>query len=116
MRGSHSVVTAWVEDRLVGLGNTLSDGHLVVYYPHLLVHPDSAGVGSARGDRVPAATPVRGPPLAHLGRRQAGGRVLRECGFARAGGHRRCGFMPVRTLRPVGFEKGASSIDEAIKP
>jgi GNAT superfamily N-acetyltransferase len=40
MRGLHSVVTAWAEDRLVGLGNTLSDGHPVVYYPHLLVHPD----------------------------------------------------------------------------
>ena len=48
MRGSHSVVTAWAEDRLVGLGNTLSDGHLVVYYPHLLVHPDfrRRGIGA----------------------------------------------------------------------
>jgi GNAT superfamily N-acetyltransferase len=48
MRGSHCVVTAWAEDRLVGLGNTLSDGHLVVYYPHLLVHPDfrRRGIGA----------------------------------------------------------------------
>lgn len=38
--GSHSLVTAWHDDRLVGLGNAISDGHLVVYYPHLLVHPD----------------------------------------------------------------------------
>lgn len=38
--GSHSLVTAWDDERLVGLGNAISDGHLVVYYPHLLVHPD----------------------------------------------------------------------------
>ena len=27
---SHSLVTAWVGTRLVGLGNAISDGHLVV--------------------------------------------------------------------------------------
>ena len=45
--GSHSVVSAWIGTRLVGLGNAISDGHLVVYYPHLLVHPDfrSRGIG-----------------------------------------------------------------------
>lgn len=45
---SDSLVTAWTDDRLVGLGNALSDGHLVVYFPHLLVHPEfqSRGVGS----------------------------------------------------------------------
>ena len=42
---SHSLVTAWHEEQLVGLGNALSDGHLVVYYPHLLVHPDYQGKG-----------------------------------------------------------------------
>ena len=40
LRHSHSLVTARVDGRLVGLGNAISDGHLVVYYPHLLVHPD----------------------------------------------------------------------------
>jgi hypothetical protein len=34
---SHSFITAWDNERLVGLGNALSDGHLVVYYPHLIV-------------------------------------------------------------------------------
>jgi len=43
--GSHSLVTAWDGERLVGLGNAISDGHLVVYYPHLLVHPDYQGRG-----------------------------------------------------------------------
>jgi GNAT superfamily N-acetyltransferase len=42
---SHSLVTAWHENKLVGLGNALSDGFLVVYYPHLLVHPEYHGKG-----------------------------------------------------------------------
>jgi len=42
---SHSLVTAWDGDQLVGLGNALSDGYLVVYYPHLIVHPDYQGKG-----------------------------------------------------------------------
>jgi GNAT superfamily N-acetyltransferase len=42
---SHSLVSAWSGDRLVGLGNAISDGFLVVYYPHLLVHPSFQGKG-----------------------------------------------------------------------
>ena len=42
---SHTLITAWREDKLVGLGNAISDGYLVVYYPHLLVHPDYQGNG-----------------------------------------------------------------------
>jgi hypothetical protein len=44
---SHSFITAWHNERLVGLGNALSDGYLVVYYPHLIVHPDyhEKGIG-----------------------------------------------------------------------
>ena len=42
---SHSLVSAWSGDRLVGLGNTISDGHLIVYYSHLLVHPQYQGQG-----------------------------------------------------------------------
>lgn len=42
---SHTLITAWSNDELVGLGNAISDGHLVVYYPHLLVHPDFHGRG-----------------------------------------------------------------------
>lgn len=45
LRNSHSVISAWAGDQLVGLGNALSDGFLVVYYPHLLVHPDYQGQG-----------------------------------------------------------------------
>src|SRR5262245_7529032 len=46
--GSHSLVTAWDGDKLVGLGNALSDGALVVYYPHLLVLPEYQGRGIGR--------------------------------------------------------------------
>ena len=42
---SHSLVTAWQDGRLVGLGNAISDGHLVVYYSHLLVDPEFQGMG-----------------------------------------------------------------------
>lgn len=42
---SHSLVSAWDNDRLVGIGNAISDGYLVVYYPHLLVHPEYQGKG-----------------------------------------------------------------------
>jgi len=42
---SHSLISAWHEGQLVGIGNSISDGHLVVYYPHLLVHPDFQGKG-----------------------------------------------------------------------
>jgi len=45
---SHTVVTAWDGQRLVGLGNAISDGYLVVYYPHLLVHPEYQGQGIGR--------------------------------------------------------------------
>ncbi len=45
LTNSHSLITAWIDDKLVGLGNAISDGYLVVYYPHLLVHPDYQGKG-----------------------------------------------------------------------
>ncbi len=40
-----TLVTAWDGNQLVGLGSALTDGCLVVYYPHLLVHPDYQGRG-----------------------------------------------------------------------
>ena len=48
LQDSHSIAYARSGDRMIGIGNAISDGHLVVYYPHLLVHPDfeRMGVGS----------------------------------------------------------------------
>ena len=42
---SHSLVTAWENEKLVGLANAISDGYLVVYYPHMLVLPNYQGKG-----------------------------------------------------------------------
>jgi ribosomal protein S18 acetylase RimI-like enzyme len=45
---SHSLVTAWKRELLVGLGNAISDGHLVAYFPHLVVHAAYQGRGIGR--------------------------------------------------------------------
>lgn len=45
LKNSHSLVTARDSGKLIGLGNAISDGHLVVYYPHLLVLPEYQGQG-----------------------------------------------------------------------
>ncbi len=48
LRNSHTLVTARINGRLVGIGNAISDGHLVVYYPHMLVDPRYQGRGVGR--------------------------------------------------------------------
>ena len=48
LSNSHALVTARQSGHLVGLGNAISDGHLVVYFPHLLVHPDHQRQGIGR--------------------------------------------------------------------
>jgi len=48
LKNSHSLVTARLEGRLVGIGNAISDGHLVVYFPHMLVHSDAQRQGIGR--------------------------------------------------------------------
>ena len=48
LRNSHSLVVARTAGKLVGIGNAISDGHLVVYYPHMLVDPDYQGKGVGR--------------------------------------------------------------------
>ena len=45
MQNSHSVVTAYYEEKLIGLANAISDGALVVYFPHLLIHPKYQRIG-----------------------------------------------------------------------
>jgi GNAT superfamily N-acetyltransferase len=48
LRNSHSLVTARSAGKLLGLGNAISDGFLVVYFPHMLVHPQYQGQGIGR--------------------------------------------------------------------
>ena len=45
---SHTLVTAWVNDSLVGISNAITDGHLVVDFPHLLVSPSYQQLGIGR--------------------------------------------------------------------
>ena len=45
LRNSHCLVTARLNGQLIGIGNAISDGHLVVYFPHMLVHPSHQGQG-----------------------------------------------------------------------
>ncbi|MES9861215.1 MAG: GNAT family N-acetyltransferase [Candidatus Thiodiazotropha sp. LLP2] len=45
LQNSHTLVTARLDGQLIGIGNAISDGHLVVYYPHMLVHPTYQGKG-----------------------------------------------------------------------
>ena len=82
---SHSLISAWDGTRLVGLGNAISDGHLVVYYPHLIVHPEYQGRGV--GSEIMRRLMQRYNGF-HQQILVADGRALdfyRKCGFERAG-------------------------------
>jgi GNAT superfamily N-acetyltransferase len=48
LRNSHALATARVDGRLVGLVNAISDGHLVAYFPHMLVLPECQRQGVGR--------------------------------------------------------------------
>ncbi len=48
LKNSDSLVSARISGKLGGVGNAISDGSLVVYYPHMLVHPDHKGKGIGR--------------------------------------------------------------------
>lgn len=84
LRASHSLVTAWDGNKLVGLGNAISDGCLV-YYPHLLVLPDYQGRGI--GSRLMRMLLARYAGF-HQHMLTADRRAVdfyRKCGFTRAG-------------------------------
>ena len=49
LANSDHLVAAYDGEKLIGLANAITDGHLVVYYPHLLVHPAAQGGGVGRG-------------------------------------------------------------------
>lgn len=48
LSNSQTVISAWHQNSLVGLGNAISDRALVVYYPHLLVLPSYQNMGIGR--------------------------------------------------------------------
>lgn len=48
IKNSHSVVTAWDDNKLVGLMNALSDGVMTAYFHYLLVRPEYQGMNIGR--------------------------------------------------------------------
>lgn len=85
LANSHSVVSAWDDATLVGLGNAITDGHLVVYYPHLLVLPEYHGRGI--GVAIMKALQARYAGFhQHMLVADPGTTAFyRKCGFERAG-------------------------------
>ena len=82
---SHTLVSAWDGDLLVGIGNAISDGFLVVYYPHLLVKPEYQGQGV--GQRIVEILKHRYEGM-HMQMLVADGEAIafyQKCGFIRAG-------------------------------
>lgn len=83
--GSHSLVTAWDNQRLIGLGNAISDGALVVYYPHLLVLPEYRGRGIGRAIVQRLAAKYAGFHQQMLVADHDAVEFYKKCGFGRAG-------------------------------
>ena len=81
---SHSLVTAWDGDTLAGLGNAISDGYLVVYYPHLLVLPayQGRGIGTRLRQMLMARYEGFHQPMLVADERAI--EFYRKCGFKRA--------------------------------
>ena len=85
LRNSDALVSAWADKELVGLANAISDGYLVVYYPHMLVHPEYQGRGIGAEIMKRLMKKYQG---FHQHVLIADGRAIefyRKCGFTRAG-------------------------------
>lgn len=85
LRRSDSVVSAWVDGVLVGLGNAISDHGLVVYYPHLLVLPEYQNKGIGREIMKRLMKCYRGFHQHILIAEFKAAGFYRKCGFTRAG-------------------------------
>jgi len=85
LMNSHSLVTAWDGEKLVGLANAISDGYLVVYYSHVLVLPDYQGQGVGRElmNRVMSRYPDFHQHMLVADNDSIG--FYEKCGFVRAG-------------------------------
>lgn len=82
---SHHLVSAWKEKELIGIGNAISDGFLVVYYPHLLVHPDYQGEGIGRKLVEILKQRYKGFHMHILVAEHKAIPFYEKCGFVRAG-------------------------------
>jgi len=82
---SHSLISAWKEDQLIGIGNAISDGHLVVYYPHLLVLPDFQNQGIGKNIIKLLMRKYEGFHQQILVADHKAAGFYKSCGFTRAG-------------------------------
>ena len=85
LTNSHTLITAWINDKLVGVANAISDGYLVVYYPHMVIHPEyqNKGIGTKM---MEAMQKVYGGYHQQL--LTADGKAVdfyKKCGFEKAG-------------------------------
>lgn len=85
LTNSYGLITAWDDNILAGLANAISDGHLVIYYPHLLVLPEyqGKGIGSMIMKRF-----IKKYEHFHQQILVADGRAIdfyKKCGFERSG-------------------------------
>jgi len=85
LTNSHTLISAWAGDKMVGIANAISDGYLVVYYPHMLVHPNYQGKGV--GSKIMEAMQVKYGNY-HQQMLTADGKAIsfyKKCGFEKAG-------------------------------
>lgn len=82
---SHSLVTAWHEHKLIGLGNAISDGYLVVYYPHLIIHPDYQHLGIGKKIIAKFQEKYQGFHQQILAADGEAIKFYEKCGFEKAG-------------------------------
>lgn len=85
LANSHTLITAWDGRLLVGLGNAISDGHLVVYFPHLVVRPSHQRQGIGREILTRLLARYEGFHQQVLIADQNAISFYRACGFQRAG-------------------------------
>lgn len=85
LRNSHSLVTARLNGNLVGLANAISDGHLVVYFPHMLVLPKMQRQGIGRKIMKTMLRRYSGFHQLMLTADGAAVDFYKELGFSRAG-------------------------------
>ncbi len=82
---SHALVSAWDGERLVGIGNAISDGFLVVYYPHLLISPDYQRQGIGKKIMEVLKKQYEGMHMHMLVADSEAITFYKKCGFSRAG-------------------------------
>lgn len=94
---SHTLAIARLSGKLIGIGNAISDGYLVVYYPHRLVHPDYQGKGIGRKMMQAMQTIDSDFHQQMLTADVAAAKFYQTFGFERAGKLSQCGFIQARS-------------------